>query len=374
MMLSRTRLQLILQRGALLGASFAFCFICCEAYLRATIKDESELIPRTVHYVPLAVERAQRRFLADYKALRGRTVLDAEFDKRLGWDIHPTAGRYRKHPKAPGSTAADVFRVVVAGDSYSYGSEVSDDETFPYFIEHLGDETDVINMGVPGYGIDQAVLKLKEHGLALQPDLVVLGVFYGDYRRTMVPFFFLPKPQFVIDPSNEVTLFREHIEAPGIVYETLSLSLPTSRCFTCSLIKNRLKYLYFEVIRSDVKDDYYERARRIVTHLLEQLRNDVERIDAKLLVVSIPPGGVFKENSNASLEGSANQIVREALGEICGELDIPHLDLASEWQERFPGSKVFSDFYVRHKDGSVGHLSRDGNREVAELIRDRIGR
>lgn len=231
---------------------------------------------------------------------------------------------------------------------------------------------DVINMGVPAYGVDQAVLKFEEHGLDLEPDLVVLGVFYGDYRRTMVPFFFLPKPQFVFDRSNQITLSREHIQVPDIVFESLSRSLPKSRSFAAAFLKNRLKFLYFETLRSDVKERYYESARRIVRHLLAQLKSDANSIDSNVLVVSIPPGGFFKEESKGTEAAENSQIVREAMLEICDEFDIPHLDLAAEWKEKFSGPRIFSTFYVVNEDGAAGHLSRDGNREVAELIRAQI--
>jgi len=66
------------------------------------------------------------------------------------------ASRLRRH----GQRAPEDAVVLVAGDSYTKGSDVADEDTYPAALEHmLG--VGVANLGVGGYGPDQALLKLE---------------------------------------------------------------------------------------------------------------------------------------------------------------------------------------------------------------------
>src|SRR5262249_46813837 len=66
-----------------------------------------------------------------------------------------SADRIRVH-------SAQVFDavVVVAGDSYTHGDEVADDATYPASLERML-ALPVANLGVGGYGPEQALLKLE---------------------------------------------------------------------------------------------------------------------------------------------------------------------------------------------------------------------
>jgi hypothetical protein len=81
--------------------------------------------------------------------------------------------RGREYPPAhaPGRT-----RLVMLGDSVTFGFGVRDDETFSAVLESLDPGLEVVNLGVQGYGTDQELLKLRKEGLAYRPDGVVLNV------------------------------------------------------------------------------------------------------------------------------------------------------------------------------------------------------
>jgi len=81
--------------------------------------------------------------------------------------------RGREYPLArvPGRT-----RLVMIGDSITFGYGVGDGETFSAVMEALVPRLEVVNLGVQGYGTDQELLKLEREGLAYRPDVVVLNV------------------------------------------------------------------------------------------------------------------------------------------------------------------------------------------------------
>jgi len=67
-------------------------------------------------------------------------------------------------------------RIVMLGDSITFGYGVRDGETFSAVIETLDPRLEVVNLGVQGYGTDQELLKLEREGFAYAPDVVVLNV------------------------------------------------------------------------------------------------------------------------------------------------------------------------------------------------------
>jgi lysophospholipase L1-like esterase len=98
---------------------------------------------------------------------------------------------------------ADVYRIVVLGDSVPFGWGVGEQEAFPRLVEQAlhglprsdGRRYEVVNAGVPGFGLVEEYLWLRDHGLAWAPDLVLHCVIANDIEP-------LPgKPPFVLPPA-----------------------------------------------------------------------------------------------------------------------------------------------------------------------------
>ena len=80
-----------------------------------------------------------------------------------------------------------VYRIVILGDSVSFGWGVELDETFPKLLEFFLNEREpgkyeVINFSVPGYNFSQEVATLETKCLAYHPDLVIFSVCGNDYQ------------------------------------------------------------------------------------------------------------------------------------------------------------------------------------------------
>ena len=79
---------------------------------------------------------------------------------------------------------AGELRILAVGDSFTYGHGVQDDEAYPAVVETMlrarGHDVQVLNAGVPGYNTDQAYTWTLRDGLALAPDLVLVGVHCSD--------------------------------------------------------------------------------------------------------------------------------------------------------------------------------------------------
>src|SRR5262245_37250811 len=92
-----------------------------------------------------------------------------------------------------------VPRIVVLGDSFTFGEEVSDDETYSRRLEALLPGSEVLNLGVHGYGQDQMLIYLREEGVRYGPDVVLLGFIAEDMDRNLLAFRDFAKPHFVLD-------------------------------------------------------------------------------------------------------------------------------------------------------------------------------
>lgn len=142
-------------------------------------------------------------------------------DPRLGWTIAPgrtsTDRLYASSVEgarsaAPGEVLAArraPRRIVLVGDSYTFGLEVPFEASWGRKLEEaLGPDAQVLNFGVDGYGVDQTLLRFEKDGAQLAPDLVVAGFIDHDLYRTMAVYDFVDfptwgfpfaKPRFVRD-------------------------------------------------------------------------------------------------------------------------------------------------------------------------------
>ena len=96
-------------------------------------------------------------------------------------------------------------RVVVLGDSFTWGFGVEEDDTFVRRLDGaLGSEIAVINLGVSGYSTDQELILYQRHGRNYEADVVVLVVASNDFAMNVSPVAYLiyGKPVFLRDGSQ----------------------------------------------------------------------------------------------------------------------------------------------------------------------------
>jgi hypothetical protein len=118
--------------------------------------------------------------------------------KRLNTDSRGLRGaREVPFEKPPGT-----LRIAIFGDSFTFGEEVSDDETFAHQLELLLPGTEVLNFGVHGYGHDQELLYLREALPLYRPDIVLVGHVTDDSMRNMLAFRSFAKPRFRLAGSS----------------------------------------------------------------------------------------------------------------------------------------------------------------------------
>jgi hypothetical protein len=126
----------------------------------------------------------------------------------------------------PFEKPAGASRIVLLGDSQAWGYGVADDETIAAQLEArlaadapAGPRPEVVNLGVSGYGTDQAFLKFLIDGLRYAPDEAVFVVFKNDLVENGVTRYWgVEKPRFFIEVQDGGGLCLGNVpprKAPG---------------------------------------------------------------------------------------------------------------------------------------------------------------
>jgi len=165
-----------------------------------------------------AVKRAE--FSARYASGKPTLLTRGHvFDAQLGWTPKPGIrdfkgiGTTRVSTNSSGMRGAaevaleptpGVTRVVCVGDSFTFGNDTPDAKVWTQRLEDKLKDCEVLNLGVSGYGVDQAALRLESTGLEFAPDVVIWTIFQGDLERSMHAFTFAAKPLFRLQDGELV--------------------------------------------------------------------------------------------------------------------------------------------------------------------------
>lgn len=151
-----------------------------------------------------------------------RPVRDA-VDSLLGWRYKPGYSAATNHLNAQGLRSlrlydsvppAGVLRVAAFGDSFVFGNDVDDSNTWCARLESRSPRMEVLNYGVGAYGSDQALLRYLNEGRLLHPRIVLVAFDPDALRRVVnvyLPFLSpeawpLTKPRYVLDAYGHLSL------------------------------------------------------------------------------------------------------------------------------------------------------------------------
>jgi hypothetical protein len=227
--------------------SIAFMLVLGEALVRFFTESHPEgplvgdlhLLPREWHEVA-----TYRRSNWDWHASHSGVFL---FDPQLGWTVGPNRkGTGGAHEKLFSSTegaraGAEGLRfgersvrttIALLGNSYVFGSDVDYEETWGFYLQRrLGTDVQVLNFGVPGYGVDQAYLRYLKDVRERRPDIAILGLISHDLIRTTMVYYAVgfpgaavpgAKPRFSLK-NGQLTLVNVPLPLPEAVYGAQSI-------------------------------------------------------------------------------------------------------------------------------------------------------
>lgn len=167
------------------------------------------------------------------------------YDPLLGWTVGPSRqsanGLYWSSPegiRAPNGSSsfsrnAEGVDIALVGDSFTFGEEVTYEESYGYHLEQmLGSPFRVLNFGVPGYGLAQMFLRYERDARPWKSKISIFGFISGDLRRTLWVYPFLgsfrwgnpySNPRFILT-EGELALINTPLLTSDAIFSGESIS------------------------------------------------------------------------------------------------------------------------------------------------------
>ncbi len=150
----------------------------------------------------IAIEMWVRLSWDEKRGMPGFYISDPELGQRLapgydGWfagvPVHINSLGFRDDREYAIDKAPGTYRILVLGDSVTFGHGALSNTTYPYLLEQRLKQWrpdvkwEVWNLGVPGYNTTQELKVLERVGPRYKPDLVVVGFYENDLQDNDVP-------------------------------------------------------------------------------------------------------------------------------------------------------------------------------------------
>lgn len=225
----------------------------------------------------------------------GLSYAHDRYDAALGWRPVPNFDRDGIRTNSLGIRADREFafervpavaRIVAVGDSFTWGEhtfsgQIGNGQTYPAVLERLLPETEVLNLGVHGWGTDQQYLYLTSLGLRFEPDLVILGFYEYNLERNGASFFNYAKPRFLLE-DEDLILTGSPVPPPDAV---LAEPLRFPRFYLAGFVRKRIDRMLDQTKLRPIES---RQAWLVTRAILEAARRDTEGTGARFLVVYIP--------------------------------------------------------------------------------------
>jgi lysophospholipase L1-like esterase len=283
----------------------------------------------------------------------------------------------------------DTTRILILGDSITFGIGVTDQETYPAQLEAILQEkikpqVEVINAGyASGFAPDTEYVYLKNRGLALKPDIILLGFFVwndiSDLSETIwekIDDKGLPeKITSCCRVADEGILRNKSIE---FKYRYPWLRESHLYIFMLDILNN--KFHIFNLPPNEVAKRDLNQGCILNTHCIDIFKNEEEKtykvISAmnkicedngiKFIIAIFPvdyqiyPAEYKKYGTLTLPEENNRNFIQKRIEQIFSEQNIDYLDL----YQTYVDNKARGNPFFAHD----AHLNKLGNRIAAEEI------
>lgn len=294
----------------------------------------------------------------------------AQYDELLGWVPHDGVRRdgpitytiIEKNLRSNGSGGSrDIQKngILALGDSFTFGEDVNDAETWPAYLEKLSG-IPVLNGAVFNYGLDQIVLRAEILLPQLKPRLLLVSIIPDDINRCTQAVRLQAKPYFIIRDGH---LVLRNVPVPLPSGEKGPRKMDLFRryfgySYLADFIMRRINVNYWLNVRIElVKDEGWGGADNgdalsLGYALIDRLANLCERYKTKVVVIVQHEKYLFADQAKM-----AASLLRYAQGR--------HIDTLDLWQPLEEKKQRDPEGFERLFNV---HMSAAGNQFVAQEI------
>ncbi|MBN1689185.1 MAG: hypothetical protein JW893_08800 [Candidatus Omnitrophica bacterium] len=279
-------------------------------------------------------------------------------------DVHTNRDGFRGVRDYSLEKQEGITRVLFLGDSFVFGYGVKDGEGVCAQLERLDSRPEVLNLGVPGYGIDQILMSYRVIGKKFHPDIVLIGVFPEQFWRATRAFADSghAKPYFKLLANGDLVLKNVPVPQPfelttnqyPILVERNPIELLLMKSEVYKLMRKGMLRLgkNLKILDPDLTDEWI-----LGQAMLKQLITEIKESHSIPVLVVIPPDRWVKGERKFSLEKS---LVRFA-----DRMDVPFLDLTPIFRRKV-SEEGLTKYYIQDD----WHWTAEGHRLAAKSIYD----
>ena len=347
--------------------------------------------------------RTPKHFRVQLEKMRSLIEKDSTsqvmLDSLLGWRYRPgfqTADHLISKQGLRGERLYDltpppgVLRVAAFGDSFVYGNEVKTHQSWPAFLETQAPDIEILNYGVGGYGVDQALLRFLTEGSDFEPHVVIMGFVTDDLSRlTNVyrPFrsayeWPLVKPRYTVaggeltfypPPLTNVTDYEAFLNGTRAItelgtrdewYEPLVYDNPaydlsaTVRLVSHLWTRLRGRYLDPDRLFDGSVFNTQSEAFAIQMALFREFVDSARYRGYAPLIVLLP------DRKSLAQVAQGKSSIQAPLAQALDSAGLPYLDMVTAFGDEFT-ERELQEWFMPGR-----HYSEAGNRQIAKALGD----
>ncbi len=287
-----------------------------------------------------------------------------DYDPWIGWnnranlyteEVKINAEHMRNKQEFSAGPHPRQKRLVILGDSFSFGYGVSNEQTYAaQLADNYLQDWEVLNLSVSATGTDQQIINYRRYGKKYEPDIVVLGFYLLDYSRNLIRFRYYAKPMFELD-EGRLVLTNSPVPAPEELYQKY---VSGERKIGGWGYSYAIAAFAEPIINHEKRDRSKGSAgRKLLAALMLRFRDDIVAQGAVPIWLILPDRDIVEKGRSKYEEiGAFSQDVAKELGMAVINMDGPFRAFAEE----SPDQPIW-----RPKDIG-GHLSSTGHSLVAK--------
>jgi len=287
-----------------------------------------------------------------------------------GRSMHTNARGFRGRAEVAERVPPDKVRVVFAGDSFTLGYGVDDEDAWPRVIERIDPRVEALNLGQGGYGIDQAWLWYRRTAEGLEHDVLVFAFIAEDFERMRESTFMAyGKPYLELEGG---ALVERNVPVPKAGYRFPWLAHNRAlfnRLGSVALVRRMLGETSRRRQAQDEPALDEPAARAVAEAVFDALAAGARTSGRSLALVHLPSVDPHLAGRVLPLAGWAAAACRGA-----GERGMRFIDLAPrlEMLPREERSGLFLDESQVDFPDAAGHYSERGNEWIARALLEEL--